>query len=134
MQFVSVYDTTLTETRWVTNGNFHYVGGQNEQGFTRSYLVQPNDQKHWSFEEWLWMMVTSLHPYVLQELRGIHHDTTIVYDDRFTHHELVQIQYAACYLLAGGNPESFPQPATPDNWIELALSSTGSHPAAAALI
>lgn len=119
MQFISVYETTMAATRWVTSGNFHYVGGQNEQGFTRSYLVQPNDQKHWSYAEWLWLEVTSYHPYVLGELQSISRDDTIIYDDRFTCNELLEIAMAAAYLQAGGQPEKMPKPAAPDNWIEL---------------
>lgn len=117
MQFISVYEIG---SAGVLHSNFHYVGGHNEQGFTRSYLVQPNDQKHWSYAEWLWMMVTSRHPYILGELQNISRDATIVHDDRFTCTELLEIAMAAAYLQAGGNPESLPQPATPDNWIELA--------------
>jgi hypothetical protein len=120
MQFIPVYETSYTETVWKTNGNFHYVGGQNEQGFTRSYLVQPEDQKHWSYAEWLWMEVTSLHPRILDELRSISQYTVIVHDDRFTDVELLEVSLAAVYLRMGGEPEEMPRPEPPMNWMELA--------------
>lgn len=83
------------------------------------FLVQPQKEKHWTYQEWLWMMVYSEHPYVLQALRQFADGLfNIEADDIFTSEDVLTITYVSQWLAADGQPDKLPLPSTNDiPWI-----------------
>lgn len=77
------------------------------------YLVQPENQKHWTYQEWLWIMTNSRHLYVLQALRQFAAGVfTLEADDIFTNEDVQTIRNVSQWLAAGNRPDDLPLPST----------------------